>query len=95
LAERFPEVVVKLGTEGALWTNGDDELRVPAAQIDAVALATTGGALDTTGAGDAFAAGLLAARLRGACPAEALTAGCALAAQAVVTPGARPPSADL
>jgi sugar/nucleoside kinase (ribokinase family) len=82
LASRFPEVVVKLGAEGALWTNGSDVELVPAAPA---------AALDTTGAGDAFAAGLLAARLRGAPPAEALAAGCALASQAVVTPGARPP----
>ncbi|MEA2419195.1 MAG: hypothetical protein QOE60_1401 [Thermoleophilaceae bacterium] len=84
LAARFPEVVVKLGAEGALWTNGRNEQRAPAA---------TGAApLDTTGAGDAFAAGLLAARLGGAAPAAALAAGCALAAQAVLTPGARPPA---
>ena len=84
LAVRFPEVVVKLGAEGTMWTDGSDELRVPA-------VALSGGAVDTTGAGDAFAAGLLAARFGGAAPAEALAAGCALAAQAVVTPGARPP----
>jgi sugar/nucleoside kinase (ribokinase family) len=86
LAARFPEVVVKLGAEGALWTNGSAEERVSAAALPAAPL-------DTTGAGDAFAAGLLAARLRGAAPHEALTAGCELAAQAVVTPGARPPVA--
>ena len=63
LASRFPEVVVKLGAEGALWTNGGDVELVPAAPA---------AALDTTGAGDAFAAGLLAARRRGAPPAEAL-----------------------
>jgi ribokinase len=45
---------------------------------------------DTTGAGDAFAAGLIAARLDGAEPREALTAACALAARAVSAPGARP-----
>ena len=84
LADRFPEVVVKLGAEGALWTDGSTEQRVPAVGAAAP--------LDTTGAGDAFAAGLLAARLRGDSPAEALRAGCELAAQAVVTLGARPPA---
>jgi sugar/nucleoside kinase (ribokinase family) len=44
---------------------------------------------DTTGAGDAFAAGLLAARLAGAGPADALRAGCALAAEAVAREGGR------
>jgi sugar/nucleoside kinase (ribokinase family) len=86
LAARFPEVVVKLGAEGALWTDGSDELRVPAVELPASAAAP----VDTTGAGDAFAAGLLAARLEGAAPAAALSAGCALAARAVATQGARP-----
>jgi ribokinase len=89
LAARFPEVVVKLGAEGALWTDGSTEERVFAVAVPASAAG--GGPVDTTGAGDAFAAGLLAARLRGAAPAEALRAGCELAARAVVTPGARPP----
>jgi sugar/nucleoside kinase (ribokinase family) len=89
LAARFPEVVVKLGAEGAFWTNGSKEERVPAVPVGAASPGS--GAPDTTGAGDAFAAGLLAARVRGASPAEALASGCALAAQAVVTPGARPP----
>jgi ribokinase len=83
LAERFGEVVVKVGPGGALWTDGASEVRVPAAS-------PSGPALDTTGAGDAFAAGLLAARLHGAGPEDALTAGCALAARAVVREGARP-----
>jgi ribokinase len=83
LAARFREVVVKLGAQGALWTDGSREVRVPAASLPVAPL-------DTTGAGDAFAAGLLAARLRGASPTEALTCGCELAARAVVTRGARP-----
>jgi ribokinase len=82
LAKRFPEVVVKLGAEGTLWTDGVGEARAPAME--------TTGVLDTTGAGDAFAAGLLAARTGGAGPPEALRAACALAVRAVCAPGARP-----
>jgi sugar/nucleoside kinase (ribokinase family) len=81
LAEALPEVVVTLGAEGALWTDGSRLVRVDADPAEIV---------DSTGAGDAFAAGLLAARLRGEGPAEALRAGCALAARAIGTPGARP-----
>jgi sugar/nucleoside kinase (ribokinase family) len=80
LAAHAREVVVTLGAEGALWTDGAAVVRAPA-------VATV--AADTTGAGDAFAAGLLAARLAGAGPAEALAAGCALAGEAVARSGAR------
>jgi sugar/nucleoside kinase (ribokinase family) len=82
LAERFEEVVVKVGPGGALWTNGEEVLRAAAEPVEEP--------VDTTGAGDAFAAGLLAARADGASTAEALAAGCRLAARAVRTPGARP-----
>jgi ribokinase len=88
LAARFGEVVVKLGARGALWTDGGDEVQVPAPVLPAAPV------LDTTGAGVAFAAGLIAARLAGAAPAEALTAGGELAARAVVTAGARPARAE-
>ena len=80
LTAHAQEVVVKLGAEGALWTDGEAVARVPAPPVAAA---------DSTGAGDAFAAGLLAARRRGAGPEEALAAGCALAAEAVARPGAR------
>jgi sugar/nucleoside kinase (ribokinase family) len=82
LASRFGEVVVTLGAEGALWTDGRETVRAGAAPAEA--------AVDSTGAGDAFAAGLLASRLDGAGPAEALAAGASLAARAVARPGGRP-----
>ena len=75
------EAVVTLGAAGALWSDGERVIHEPA---EAVAAA------DTTGAGDAFAAGLLAARLNGADPAAQLRAGCALAVRAVTRPGAVP-----
>ena len=70
-------MAVKLGAAGARW--GD--VHVPAEPVEVV---------DTTGAGDAFAAGLLSARLHGARPREALQAGCAAAARVVGQVGARP-----
>jgi sugar/nucleoside kinase (ribokinase family) len=82
LAGRFGEVVVTLGPAGALWTDGTEVLRASAEPVARVA--------DSTGAGDAFAAGFLAARLADAPTAEAMVAGCRLAARAVATPGARP-----
>jgi ribokinase len=71
------EMVVKLGAGGARW--GD--LRVAAEPVAVV---------DTTGAGDAFAAGLLCARLNGAGKREALEAGCRAAARVVTRVGGRP-----
>ncbi len=82
LTARFREVVVTLGADGALWTDGRDTVRRDAVPVEAV--------VDSTGAGDAFAAGLLAARMDGAAPAVALAAGARLAARAVTSPGGRP-----
>ena len=82
LAERFGEVVVTLGPGGALWTDGDAVLRAAAEPVSEV--------VDSTGAGDAFAAGLLTARAAGMSTAEQLAAGCRLAARAVTQIGARP-----
>jgi sugar/nucleoside kinase (ribokinase family) len=82
LAGRFGEVVVTLGPAGALWTDGEGVLTAGAEPVDAV--------VDSTGAGDAFAAGFIAARMASASTAEALAGGCRLAARAVVTAGARP-----
>jgi 2-dehydro-3-deoxygluconokinase len=72
------EVVVKLGAAGCL---ADGEIVPPPRQIVAV---------DTSGAGDAFDAAYLAARLRGTSTREASLAGHRLAAWVVQRPGAIP-----
>jgi len=77
LATRAREVVVTLGADGAVWTDGT--------AVVAAAAAAPGPVADTTGAGDAFSAGFLAAWLGGADPTEALAAGGALAARAIGT----------
>jgi sugar/nucleoside kinase (ribokinase family) len=71
LAARGPTVVVKLGAEGALATAGDEIVRVAGTPVEPV---------DSIGAGDAFDAGFLAARLNGDNLAEALALGCACGA---------------
>jgi ribokinase len=82
LAERYEVVAVSLGAEGALWAAGERLVHRPAQPTTVV---------DTTGAGDAFTAGLLGAWLRdrGVEPAAALDAGLRLAAEVVARPGAR------
>jgi sugar/nucleoside kinase (ribokinase family) len=80
LAVRHPVVAVSLGADGALWAAGEEVLHRPARPATVV---------DTTGAGDAFAAGLLAAWLGRARPADALDAGLALSATVVGRAGAR------
>src|SRR5439155_12414159 len=78
LAERLGQAVVKCGADGAVWSDGDALHGLPAAPTKVV---------DTTGAGDAFAAGLLAAQGSGP---ELLAAAASLAARAVSQVGARP-----
>ncbi len=79
------EVVVKQGPDGATWHGPG------AASVHAPAVTPSGPVIDTTGAGDAFAAALLAARRAGATPGDALAGACALAAGVVTRAGARPP----
>jgi sugar/nucleoside kinase (ribokinase family) len=82
LTGHYPEVVVKLGAAGAIWAgDGGGQVRVEGRAIEVV---------DTTGAGDAFAAGFLSVRLRKDDPKAALEAGTALAARAISRLGARP-----
>ncbi|MGY1744953.1 carbohydrate kinase family protein [Blastococcus sp. SYSU D00695] len=87
LAGRHPAVAVTLGADGALWCAGDLLVHRPAPPTTV---------LDTTGAGDAFTAGLLAAwpagdagRAPEAAAAALLDAGMAVAADVVRRPGAR------
>ena len=82
LAERFDEVVLTLGADGAqvALAEGSSTL-VPAFTADA---------LDATGAGDAFSAGYLAARLGGRSPIDAAEVGARFGAIAVTLAGGRP-----
>ncbi|MEP6853256.1 MAG: PfkB family carbohydrate kinase [bacterium] len=82
LAERSGCAVVKRGAGGALWSDGTSVI---------TAAATPARVIDTTGAGDAFAAALLSGLARGQDPGEALAAGHALAATACGLVGGRPP----
>jgi sugar/nucleoside kinase (ribokinase family) len=82
LSRSYELAVVKLGRAGAL-----------AARAGRVTVRVTGErarAVDSTGAGDAFAGGFLAARLAGADDRAAVTAGCRAGAVAVSQVGARP-----
>jgi ribokinase len=74
------ERVVKLGAAGAEWSDAGRRVTAPAQPAAVV---------DTTGAGDAFAAGFLSAWPGP--PEAALAAATRLAADAVARPGARPP----
>ncbi|MGW6057581.1 carbohydrate kinase family protein [Streptomyces sp. NPDC055189] len=82
LSRRFPVVVVKRGSAGALVAQGG-EVR---AEVPALPAA----ARDSTGAGDAFTGAFLASRLSGAGLCEALAEGCRAGARAVELVGGRP-----
>lgn len=82
LARTYGAVVVKLGADGAVLAVGD----APPVLIPARPAVVR----DTTGAGDAFCAGFLAAWLAGAPLTEAGTAAARAAALAVTTLGGRP-----
>ncbi|HEX6468488.1 MAG TPA: PfkB family carbohydrate kinase [Streptosporangiaceae bacterium] len=82
LSRLYELVVVKLGAAGAFAAR--------AGRITVRAGAGRARAIDSTGAGDAFAGGFLAARLAGGDDRAAVTAGCRAGAVAVSQVGARP-----
>ena len=84
LSLKVPTLVVTRGAAGALAIEGGDRVEVPAASVAKV--------VDTTGAGDLFAAGFLAARCRGLPLRRCLDAGSLAAAEVISHFGARPES---
>jgi sugar/nucleoside kinase (ribokinase family) len=82
LSERYGTAVVKLGPEGALVARKG--------RVIASSAGMEGDVVDSTGAGDAFAAGFLTARLAGADEEQSIVAGCRAGAQAVALVGGRP-----
>ena len=70
--------IVKRGARGSRWIAADLEVEVPAPRVRVV---------DTTGAGDAFNGGFLAARLRRQSPRQSLRAGNTVGAQSTRAPG--------
>lgn len=82
LVPSFPAVVITCGAAGALWADRGGMHQRPAAVLG-------GPVVDTTGAGDAFTAGLLAAWLGGQAPVRCLDAGQRAAAEVVTRWGAQ------
>jgi sugar/nucleoside kinase (ribokinase family) len=80
--DAYEVLVLKRGSRGArVLRRGADPVEVPAQPAEPV---------DPTGAGDAFAAGFLAALVRGEDDAGCARAGVKAAAEAISRPGARP-----
>jgi sugar/nucleoside kinase (ribokinase family) len=86
LTKHVPTVVITRGAHGAVAVERDYIVEVPAAPVDRI--------VDTTGAGDLFAAGFLAGRCRGRPLKGCLETGSVAAAEVISHFGARP-EADL
>jgi len=85
-AAKVPLLVVTRSEKGALAVSGGERVQVPAEPIAEV--------IDTTGAGDLFAAGFLAGQAQGRSLKDSLTMGAIAAAEVISHYGARP-EADL
>jgi sugar/nucleoside kinase (ribokinase family) len=83
MAAKVPLLVVTCGAEGALAVEKGEEVRVPIARIGK-------GVVDTTGAGDLFAAGFLVGQARGRGLEDSLRMGAIAAAEIISHFGARP-----
>ena len=78
----YGEVALKLGRAGSIWARkGEPSVFLPGLSVEMI---------DSTGAGDAFAAGFLSEWLKGASPLQALITGTQLGAKVAAQPGARP-----
>lgn len=86
IAPRVPLLVATHGEKGAVAVRGDERASVPAEPIEQL--------VDTTGAGDLFAAGFLAGEVRGLGLEASLRLGAIAAAEVIQHYGARP-EADL
>lgn len=73
------ELVIKLGAEGAYYTDGQQHLIVEGFKVETV--------VDTVGAGDGFAVGIISGRLDGLSPKQMLIRGNAIGAIQVQTLG--------
>ncbi len=82
LAPQVPVLVVTRGASGAVALAKGEHVEVPAAPVERV--------IDTTGAGDLFAAGFLFGHVRGKGLAEGLKLGAICAAEIISHYGARP-----
>jgi sugar/nucleoside kinase (ribokinase family) len=85
-AAKVPLLVVTRSEKGALAVSGSERVSVPAEPVAEV--------IDTTGAGDLFAAGFLAGQAQGRSLRDSLTMGAIAAAEVISHYGARP-EADL
>lgn len=81
-----PVAVVKLGAQGSLVTDGNDVYRVDALPVEVI---------DTTGAGDAYAAGFLYAHSKGADLQGCGKGGALLASRVVSQLGPKIPAANI